>query len=115
MIILASSGANALTCKTAEPEEAHSGVRMLSVGGRTLVANKRCSIGISPDGHLYTMKSGQYEARVEVNPRDGKVYMRWNGGGLGAVNYDDIVTDNSPMCYRNSGAAMCISDFMRCE
>jgi len=30
-------------------------------------------------------------------------------------NHDDIVTDNSPMRYRSSHAAMCMSDFMHCE
>ena len=88
---------------------------MLSVGGRTLVANERCRVGISRDGHLYMMDSGRYQARVEINGQDGKAYMRWNGGALGAVKYDDFVTDNSPMCYRNSRAAMCMSNFARCD
>jgi hypothetical protein len=116
VVILASNGAMASqTCKPAEPEEANAGVCMLSVGGRTLVANERCRISISRDGHLYMMDTGKYQARVEVNPRDGKGYMQWNGGALGAVKYDDIVTDNSPMCYRNNRSAMCISDFARCD
>jgi len=116
VVILASSDSMAAQmCKPAEPEEANVGVCMLSVGGRTLVANERCRVGISPDGNFYMMDSGRYQARVEINGQDGKAYMRWNSGALGAVEYDDIVTVNSPMCYRNSRATMCITDFVHCD
>lgn len=114
-LVISTSAFASQDCKSAEPEEANSGICMLSVDGRTLVANERCRISISRDGHLYRMDSGKYQAKIEVSSRDGKGYLRWNGGELGPVNYDDLVTDNSPMCYRNGRAVMCITDFAQCK
>jgi hypothetical protein len=114
--LISGAVANAESCKkAADLDDANSAVCMLSVGGRTLIANERCRIGISPEGHLFMMDSGKYQARVEISGEDHKARMRWNGGALGVVNGDDGPTEESPMCFRNRRAAMCMSDFTSCN
>jgi hypothetical protein len=76
------------------------------------------------------MQAGKYLARVDLQPdrmsSDGKGLMailRWNEGSgrndglvsLGEVLDDEIDSDDAPLCYRNKGASMCLSQFKRCK
>jgi hypothetical protein len=114
LITIASGSAMAACENEQDVPKANTATCILSVDGRTVI-DRRCHVEISPDRHLYVMDDGKSQARVEV---DGPhAYLQWKGDDLGEVkdNGWEVRSADSPVCYRNHRATMCMWNLMRCE